>query len=402
MKPFVFFTSYIFVAASFAQAMDWTQFQGTNLDRISTESGWNMDWGTEGPEEQWRTRIGHGYSALTIADGMVFTMGYDARAGEDIVYAKSMDTGELLWDFRYECLPMSNLHKGGPSATPLYHDGKLYTLSKEAHFFCFEAQTGEVLWSHDLKDVLGVETPFCGFTNSPIMVNGNVIVDAGALVAVDPDSGDVVWKTAAHEPQYAAPEVFVQNGTTVIASLVGSGLVFVDADSGAELGSHGIRLGQRNAFCNTPVYSSGTLLVSGQGTLGLIKLDVSDLSEISEIWTRRDIETLFNQPVMLDGRLYVHERGANKPLHCLDYASGETLWTSDLLSDGPFMIVNGKLLALSGQGEVILAEITTDGFEPLGRKQVFGGNCWTPPVLSNGMIFCRNENGDVVALDVRS
>ena len=63
---------------------------------------------------------------------------------------------------------------------------------------------------------------------------------------------------------------------------------------------------------------------------------------------------------------------------------------------------NGRMLVLSEDGELIIASTTPGGFEELARRRVFDdGKCWTTPVLSGGMIYCRNSKGDLVCLDHR-
>lgn len=382
-----------------ANAFDWPQYLGPNGDRSSNETSWDQSWDVQDPAILWRDRIGLGYSSVIVNATRAFTMGYDRRTGEDIVYAKDALTGENLWTYRYPCNPYSNLHKGGPGASPLYHEGVVYTLSKDAHLFAFDAQSGSVLWSHRLQDLLNTEPDYFGFTNSPLLSHDKLIVDVGTVAAFDLKSGEVIWQTSPHNHQYAPPGYFVQDGRTILTSMNTDGLLLIDAQTGEELGRFPIRLGRRNAFCNTPLYQDKTLLVSGNDTHGLIHLDVSDPSNIQENWSRRDVENLFNQPALFQGNLLVHSR--NQQLHCIDYDSGETRWTSDELQDGPFIIAGDKLLAISGVGEILLGAISNQGLEIEGRKQIFGGNCWTPPVLANGVIYCRNENGDLVALDVR-
>ena len=64
------------------------------------------------------------------------------------------------------------------------------------------------------------------------------------------------------------------------------------------------------------------------------------------------------------------------------------------------MMADGKLVALSEKGELIIAAPTPAEFKPVCRAKVLTGKCWTMPVLSNGHIYCRNAVGDVVCLDV--
>ena len=64
------------------------------------------------------------------------------------------------------------------------------------------------------------------------------------------------------------------------------------------------------------------------------------------------------------------------------------------------MVADGKLVALTEKGELIIAEATPAAFKPMARAKVLSGKCWTTPVLSNGRIYCRNAAGDVVCLEV--
>lgn len=64
------------------------------------------------------------------------------------------------------------------------------------------------------------------------------------------------------------------------------------------------------------------------------------------------------------------------------------------------MLAGGKLIILSEQGKLVIADATEKEFKPISRKQVLTGRCWTIPVLSHGKIFCRNAAGDLVCLDV--
>ena len=40
-------------------------------------------------------------------------------------------------------------------------------------------------------------------------------------------------------------------------------------------------------------------------------------------------------------------------------------------------------------------------FAEIARAQVLDGHTWTPPVLANGRIYCRNDAGAIACVDVR-
>ena len=64
-------------------------------------------------------------------------------------------------------------------------------------------------------------------------------------------------------------------------------------------------------------------------------------------------------------------------------------------------MADGRLIALSARGELMVAPVSAEKFAPVSSAQVLGGKCWTTPVLANGRIYCRNATGDVVCLDVK-
>ncbi len=82
----------------------------------------------------------------------------------------------------------------------------------------------------------------------------------------------------------------------------------------------------------------------------------------------------------------------------MDARTGREKWHAPGLACGALMAADGKLIALTGKGELIVAETTPEAFRPLARAQVLGGKCWTVPVLANSRIYCRNVKGDLVCL----
>jgi outer membrane protein assembly factor BamB len=61
---------------------------------------------------------------------------------------------------------------------------------------------------------------------------------------------------------------------------------------------------------------------------------------------------------------------------------------------------DNKLLVLTETGDLLVAEATPTGYRELSRKKVLSDRCWVQPVLANGAIYCRNNQGELVALAV--
>jgi hypothetical protein len=88
-------------------------------------------------------------------------------------------------------------------------------------------------------------------------------------------------------------------------------------------------------------------------------------------------------------------------LKCVDFATGKEVWAERGFGTGGAIVADGKLIALSAIGEIIIAPAVPEGFKPTTRAQALGPKCWTAPVLANGLVYCRNSRGQIAVLDVR-
>jgi len=69
------------------------------------------------------------------------------------------------------------------------------------------------------------------------------------------------------------------------------------------------------------------------------------------------------------------------------------------------MAADGKLIILTEQGTLSIAEATPSGYQEISSCDVFGGEkkirrFWTPPVLCDGKIYCRNYAWELICIDV--
>src|SRR6185436_7027567 len=98
--------------------------------------------------------------------------------GDERVLCLDATTGALLWEHRYDC-PYTMSYPGGPRATPLCHDGKVYTLGAEGALLCFDAVSGKSIWSRDFKHDFGAPTPVWGFAAHPLLLGRQLICLVG-------------------------------------------------------------------------------------------------------------------------------------------------------------------------------------------------------------------------------
>ncbi|SVC50540.1 uncharacterized protein METZ01_LOCUS303394, partial [marine metagenome] len=128
-------------AIPIGQAADWPNWRGPDHNGISQETDWFEKWDSSGPKRLWNTSVGTGSTAVSVADGRVFTMGNKPNPkgwlpNRDTVYALEEATGDILWRHSYSEALSPILYDGGPSATPAVDGEYVYTLSKTGKAFC--------------------------------------------------------------------------------------------------------------------------------------------------------------------------------------------------------------------------------------------------------------------------
>ena len=151
----------------------------------------------------------------------------------------------------------------------------------------------------------------------------------------------------------------------------------------------------------TPVIAGDRVLVSsGYGT-GATLVEIAG-GAAREKWKSKALRAHFNTPVIWQGHIYGidGDHGPQGQLACLDLATGAEKWKAPV-GGGALICADGKLIVFSEKGELIVANAAPEGFKALARWQVLGGHCWVQPVLANGRLYCRNNAGELVCLEMQ-
>ena len=127
------------------------------------------------------------------------------------------------------------------------------------------------------------------------------------------------------------------------------------------------------------------------------------------LWRDRDIFSETCNAVMIDGYIYLCEGGPDVGrviLKCLDAQTGEVMWNEDLDRYRVKSLAgtaDGKLIILDDIGNLYIAEANPSSYKEISSAKIIEGaihKFWTPPVLYNGKIYCRDLKGPLVCLDV--
>lgn len=390
----------VWLFAAGAHAGDWPCWRGPNHDGISTEKGWRDQWPRAGPTIAWKESVGTGFSSVTVSQGRLCTMGH--RDGKDTVVCLDAATGQRLWGHSYEAALGDVLFEGGPTATPTFHEGAVYTLSRWGDLFCFDAASGKVRWSRNIAREESVRLPSWGFAGSPLVQDDLLVLNVGeAGMALDRNTGKLVWKSADKEAGYSSPLPFRRAGEWQVLLSSGDAYVAANLKTGKEVWR--IRwLTRYGVNAADPILSGDQLLISTGYNKGASFWKLGG-GEPVEVWRNKNLRSQINSGVRIGPHVYGIDGDTNLKagLRCVDLATGEVRWGFDEVGAGSVTAGDGKLIVLSDRGELLVGPASPDRFAPSARARVLEGKCWTVPVLANGRVYCRNAAGDLVCVDLR-
>jgi outer membrane protein assembly factor BamB len=380
---------------------DWLHYRGPQLEGISEEKLPELVAG-KSLSPAWKSQLGTGTSSITVAGNRVYSMGNEGN--QDIVRCLDAKTGKELWRHSYPQDLDRRMFEGGTAATPTVDGNKLYTVSHQGDLFCLDALTGKPLWHRNyLKDFAG-RRPEWGYSGSPTVDGNLLLLDVGGIgastVALNKDTGETLWKSGDDAAGYGCVKPATLEGKRTALVFKAQAIVGLDAKDGRELW----RLPWKTNYdvnAITPlVFGDKIFVSSGYGT-GSALLSVSG-GKVTELWRNKSLRAHFNTPVFWQGHIYGFDGQADSrgALVCLDAATGTLQWSDKSFRCGSLILAEDKLIALSERGELIIGKATPTGFKPLLQSPVLGGRCWVQPAYSGGRIFARNNQGDLVCVDL--
>ena len=395
----------LFILASL-RAEDWPHWRGPDGNGISRETNWTIAWPKEGPKQLWKADVGTGFSCMAVANGRLFTLG-NAR-DEDTVYALDAEKGTVLWKHRYPCPLDPRFYEGGTLSTPTVDGERVYTISKRGDLFCFEAATGKIQWQKQLVQELSLALPandqdnWWGFAGSPAITGNLLLLNAASDgMALNKHDGRVVWSSGKTFAGYSSPVLFQQNGKDAFVLALADSIAAIRPGDGRILWRYPWKTAY-NVNAADPIISGDKIFISSYRH-GCALLQMKGAG-VEKVYENRHLNNHLSPGVLINGFVYGIDGDAGYAggVTCLDFATGALKWSDKTIGTGALMAAGDKLIIQGAKGELVIAEASPDAFKPVARAQVLGGKCWTPPVLANGRIYCRNSKGDLVCLDVRA
>ena len=373
----------------------WPQFHGPNRDNISTEKGLLKNWPVNGPSLLWTARgLGHGYSNISIANGMIYTAGNIGQ--HTVVTALNLD-GKMLWQVKNGKAWTGSYP--GSRGTPTIDGNRLYHQNPHGSIVCLNAKTGDRIWQLNVIETYNGIIPRWALSES-LLVDGDHLISCPGgpqtcMVALDKTNGSVVWKApgTGEVAGYASPALFEFKGLRIITTLTSKSFIGMNADTGELLW----RMKHETYYDENimiPIFHDGEVFISTVVGSVKWKVNVKDGKvSLEEIWRTKQLDNHIGGIILVNGNLHGSTTVRNRLLVCLDWQTGQIKYMVRCVKVS-LTYVDGMLYALSEDGVMGLVQLTPSGHKlishfkiPKGGK----GNTWAHPVVCGGRLYIRHD-----------
>jgi outer membrane protein assembly factor BamB len=381
-------------------AADWPQWRGPQRDGKSAETGLLKSWPPGGPKLIWKTQgLGEGYSAFAVVKDRLYTQGQ--RGDQEYVMAFDVATGKKLWEAPAG-KPFRERRGHGPRGTPTVEGDRLWAESADGTLSCLLAASGKPVWQMNLVDKFGSSVIHWGMSESPLIDGEKVIATPGAsgasVVALDKNTGKLIWKSQSDSAGYSSPIVFDHNGRRQYAVFTGDGAMGLDARNGELLWRYD-KVSNRTANIATPIFHDGHVFLSSDYGTGAALLKLGGPGA-SEVYFSREMKNHYSTSVLVGEYLYGF---SSQILTAMKFRTGEVAWRDRSVGKGSVTYADGMLYTLSENGVMGLVEATPSAYKEISRFEIPRGEfpTWTPPIIASGRMYLR-EQDHLYSYDVKS
>jgi outer membrane protein assembly factor BamB len=307
-----------------------------------------------------------------------------------------METGHEIWTSSWKADFQESMGGPGPRATPTWYEGKLYALGAEGELRCFEANTGEVLWSKNILRDNQTANLKWAMAASPLLVDDKVIVLPGgrsdnSVVAYHKLTGESIWKSLSDKQAYTSPMLVTLAGQRQLLIVSAERAMGLRVDDGSLLwdypwktsfdvnAAQPIVVGE-NRFYISAGYDHGAALVR-------VTREESRFAAHT-VWETNRMKNKFSGAVLHEGHVYGLDEAI---LACIEVDSGRLKWKGGRYGYGQLLLASGHLIIITEKGELVLVKATPDEHEELARFSAVTGKTWNNPAIAGGRLLVRNS-----------
>jgi outer membrane protein assembly factor BamB len=352
-----------------------------------------------------------GLGGLAATEEVVLLGDRDVGNMLDEFRCYSARDGTLRWTVRYPAAGQLD-YDNNPRATPLIHEGRVYLLGAFGHLTCADLATGAIVWQMNLLEMFDGDPELVwGTCSSPLIVDGKLIVNPGgpaaSLVALDPESGALLWQAPGDRHAYASFLVATLGGVRQLVGYDRTSLGGWDISTGSRLWT--LKPPHTGDFnVPTPVVVDGRLVVASENN-GTRAYEFDNAGKIRQepVAVNDELAPDVSSPAAVGPRIYC----VWNDFYCLDAADGlRTIWVGEdkaLGDSSPLLVTDKRVLAFGAGGELLLIDAKAPEFRIISRLHLFDdresrrAEQLSHPALVGTRLHLRGEK-ELVCVDLGS
>lgn len=389
------------MAAALGDDASWSQWRGPGRDGFVAGATWPDGLSDDRLTKQWRVELGPSYSGPVLAGNLVIVT---ETRDEKTEHVRALDrtTGRELWHAEWEGalrVPFFAASNGSwIRSTPCVDDGRVFVAGMRDVLVCLDEATGKQVWRVDFMDALKSPLPAFGFASSPLVIGDHVFVQAGAgFVKLEKATGKIVWRVLDDEggmegSAFSSPYPVVLGGVPQIVVQTRDALAGVDPENGDVLWKTSVEAFRGMNIVTPTVHEGNVFTTSYGGGSFLFAIDLENAEQpVKQVW-RNKVQGYMSSPIVIGNHAYVHLR--NQRFACLDLTTGEEAWITKPFGKYWSMVAaDDRILALDETGVLRLIKATPERFELLGEATVADKESWAHLALEGSAIYIRDLEG---------
>ncbi len=390
-------------------------FLGSNRRGVDSSRRFAIPTSQDEIQVLWNQGIGEGWSSFAVESNRAVTL--EQRDDEEWLSCYRLADGEMLWKQSIEARHEDTLGGIGPRSTPTIDDGIVYAQSATGYVWSVNLETGETRWTHDLLDSAGwtqLQSEALitwGRSGSPAIVDsgdrklcvlpyggplGNELTGR-SLIALDAETGDVVWTAGEDNISYASPTVMTLAGQKQIVIVNEVTISGHAIDTGKQLWSfEWLGKSNANANCASVVPAGENRFLVGKGYGGgsaLVEVTLQGGEMQAEaVWAKSNIlKTKFTHACVVGNIAYAISNGS---LEAVDLEQGKRLWSQPRRSrfqQGQILLADDVIIGQAEDGDVAFVSVTPDRYEEILRIDAMDSKTWNVPTIAGRHLLVRND-----------
>lgn len=407
---------------SVKSSRSWTRFRGSDFDNISKDLVKLINKFPEnGPTILWEVNLGEGHAAPVIQNGKVYLLDYLEKEKADALRCFSIETGEELWQRRYNVHVKRN--HGMSRTVPAITEKYIVTIGPKGHVMCNNPETGDYLWGIDLVNEYHTEIPFWYTGQCPIIDNDVAIIAPGGsslIIGIDCATGKTLWTTPNNDNwgmSHSSIMPMILDGKKMYVYAAIGGICGISAEAD-DIGKQLWKIVDfaPNVVAPSPlVLENGKIFMTAGYGAGSILFHVKKENNkytttvLQEFKPKKGIASEQQTPLLFNDHILTiqpKDAGSNRNqlVCCSTDDCTKILWTSgksDRFGLGPYMIADGKFFILKDDGTLTIAKASTKEFVLLDKRKIMDGHdAWGPLAISDGKLLMRDSK-KMLCLDIR-